>query len=276
MVSYKACTILQLVIYMRKLYIFTFHLFLFSFSIYGHSRLIDISEQFNLLFSEEDLLNGLKVAVSQYPSKGKCLFKFQAVLTEGITSHYLEQGDNVIKIARICPENKENFNNESWEKYKRRILKKYKRICPSVTIDYTKNRLISAIKDPQDQYCSIMFYMASFDENKAIPLSNEEKVQMINKLNAITQYNFVSLNVKVTDIGFWEQMNKGVLPITILKKGDGIFFDDLETDDPNIKIRYIKPEDVLEHMRIDFEFKELETSDNSENLTDFLCTRQKK
>ncbi|MDD7804245.1 MAG: hypothetical protein PUP46_01455 [Endozoicomonas sp. (ex Botrylloides leachii)] len=243
---------------MRKIFIFISHLFLLSFSIYCHSDPIDISKILNEIFSQNDFLNDLERHLSQDENKENCMLRFYVSLEKEFNPYYSEQY-NVLEIAKICPVNKENLQDEdeAWEKYKKEIFKKCKKICPSAFVEDIEGGCISAIKGLQGQYCPIIFYKKFIEENETKPLNNDEKYQLINRLKSITQHDFVSLNVKVTDAGFLEQTKEGKLPIAILKNGHGDFFGDLETDDSRIKITYVKPKERCIKGKIDVEVKKI-------------------
>ncbi|MDD7804164.1 MAG: hypothetical protein PUP46_01020 [Endozoicomonas sp. (ex Botrylloides leachii)] len=241
---------------MRKICIFISYFFLFSCSIYGHSDLIDISKMLNDTLSEEYFLNEIKRKISQNRSNEDSEFNvfFNLDITWG---SYFSETDNDLKIVRQCPANKENFKDKVWEEYKSKIFSKCKDGCPSVIAEYTDTGSISVIRDLQDTYRPIRFYTLFMGKNKVIPLGNDKKNQLINKMKHITEYkyNFLELVVKVTNVGVLEKRKEKILPIAIFKNGNGVFFRNLEIDDSSIKITYPKPIEMLMRNTVNACFK---------------------
>ncbi|MDD7805193.1 MAG: hypothetical protein PUP46_06475, partial [Endozoicomonas sp. (ex Botrylloides leachii)] len=246
---------------MRKIFILISHLFLLSFSIYGHSDPFDVSKFLNDFFNESKNVDRLKYEIyNVMPSKGSMVLKFHVSLGSKLDLCSSGSADE-LKIVRLCPENKENFKDKVWEEYKEEILAKCQARYSEVKVEYAKDGSISAIIDTMNIYSPIRFYTSVIQESEIIPLSHDKKDQLIKRMNYITRYHFVELDVKVRDAGFGEPIKEEKLPIAILKKGSGCFFDKLETGDTRLQIIYSEPKTI-----VDFEYREFScgTSDNSD------------
>ncbi|MDD7804861.1 MAG: hypothetical protein PUP46_04740 [Endozoicomonas sp. (ex Botrylloides leachii)] len=222
---------------MRKLYIFISYLFLFSFSIYAHSgNLFNALSETVKSLSEES-------AEAEVDSAGNIKLNISIEL-EADWEPCCEEYINELQIVRLLPEYEKNFNDTAWKKYKEEILAKYQDKYPSA-IPITVSGSLLAIEDPQRQCLPISFYTVGIERN----VSTYENNVLLNIMNRHPKYNFDTVNVKITDVGFGEYIKEGKLPVSILKNGDGAFFDDLKTDDTDIKITYAKP-----IMKIDMEY----------------------
>ncbi|MDD7805192.1 MAG: hypothetical protein PUP46_06470 [Endozoicomonas sp. (ex Botrylloides leachii)] len=241
---------------MRKLPIFISYLFLLSFSIYaqGDDERIDLVEV-------------LTECLEIYPHPKST----QSIENRGLTTSnvsifsptqkmivFPEEPRGEINIVRLCAIDKENFNIDTWEKYKKEILERCQARYPFTSVKRGDDGSILSIKDPQDQYVPILFHNLPVSKEVDVLLSDDVKNELLNIMNAASNYEFVTVNVKITSFC----VEKDKLPIYIAKNGGGNFFDDLSTDDT-----HIYTEDDQPMTKIYFEYSELSLSRLLHRLT---------